>query len=115
MSGDRDGWYSYGCAFRYTVDGETYDVVAEESNRPWGKGLTVRVFDGGQLRQTFRFSCHPEFDGYDVLQAKTFAELLDIAIAILSESGASQRSAREAGLTLGFRLNGRGNNAASIR
>jgi hypothetical protein len=66
-----------------------YHCVATRSDRPWGHALDMSVFDAvsGDFLNTLAFACHPEFAGYEELQAMSTEQLVELAKAQL-ESGA---------------------------
>lgn len=96
--------------FDYIVDGTTFEAVAEESSRTWGKGVRIRIFDSeGNLRDGLTFACHPEFDDFEEFQNKTADERLTIAIDILNSGiyTASLEESRSMGTQTLLRFNGR--------
>jgi hypothetical protein len=65
-----------------------YRCVAVRSDRPWGNGLRVDMFGAdGQLSNIVMFACHPEFPGFDTLQAMGTEQLVERAAAQLRTGG----------------------------
>ncbi len=78
--------------------------VAVRCDRPWGHGLQVSIYDGcqGNILNQVQFGCHPEFAGYDQLQAMSSEQLVSLAKAHL-EFGTLDESLARASAN-GFRL-----------
>ena len=82
-----------------------YRCIAVRSDRTWGNGLKVNVFDNvGELLNVVHFSCHPEQSGYDTLQAMRTDQLIELAARQLQteDCKTSLAKARQNGLTLYF-------------
>lgn len=68
----------------FVFEAGEYHCVAVRSDRPWGNGLKVKIFGtDGQLLNVVLFACHPEFPGYDVLQAMGTEQMVERAAALL--------------------------------
>jgi hypothetical protein len=94
----------------FTFVAGQYRCVAVRCDRAWGHGLRVSIHDGhsGHLLNTVQFACHPEFAGYDQLQAMSTEQLISIAKTKL-ESGAldenlAKARAAELGLIVRFEM-----------
>lgn len=81
--------------------------VALRRDRYWGHGLEVSVYEAGNgdLLTKIHFCCHPEFSGFEQLQAMSTEQLASLAQTQLA-SGALNKSlqALNDGLTLFFRF-----------
>lgn len=80
----------------FVFEAGEYHCVAVRSDRPWGNGLSVEMFGAdGQLLNIVIFACHPEFPGFDVLQAMGTEQMVERAAAQL-RTGALEHSLSEA-------------------
>jgi hypothetical protein len=87
----------------YSFSTGEYQCIAARSDRTWGNGLKVSVFDDqGQLLNVVHFSCHPEQSGYDTLQAMRTDQLIKLAARQLKTENCktSLAKARQNGLIL---------------
>jgi hypothetical protein len=87
----------------YSFDAGEYRCTATRSDRPWGNGLTVKIFDHSEtLLNVVHFGCHPERPGYDALQAMSTEQLIALAIHQLRTENCleSLRQVREHGFQL---------------
>ena len=61
------------------IEGATYNAIAVRRDYSWGHGLDVCLInlDGSQIGN-LSFVVHPEFDDYELYQAKSTEQLLAI-------------------------------------
>ena len=71
--------------FSVEFNGIKYSVKSEEKSASWGHGVKLSIFKpDGTLLSSVSYSCHPEFDSFKHYQAKTIAELTEIAVSRLA-------------------------------
>ncbi|CCD99429.1 hypothetical protein [Bradyrhizobium sp. STM 3809] len=85
-----------------------YRCVAARKDRPWGHALEVSVDDAasGDLLNSIVFACHPEFTGFETLQALSTDQLIGLARAQLASGALDARLAdpQTRGWTLFYRF-----------
>jgi hypothetical protein len=84
-----------------------YRCVAARSDKSWGHGLKVSIFDlEGLLLNVVTFACHPEFPAYETLQTMSTEKLIELAANQLNtgELEESLVKARQADLQLYVRF-----------
>ncbi|MBR1145714.1 hypothetical protein [Bradyrhizobium sp. AUGA SZCCT0431] len=87
----------------FKFDAGGYRCVAVRSDRPWGHGLDVKLFDGeGDLLNAISFVCHPEFPAFGILQTMNTEQLVELAANRLNtgELDSALLDVREAKLQL---------------
>lgn len=64
----------------FGFDAGGYRCMAVRSDRPWGHGLDVNLFDSeGSLVNAVSFAGHPEFPAFEILQAMNTEQLVELA------------------------------------
>ena len=103
--------------FIYTENGVSFEALACEANRSWGKGVAIQIIGSdGAVRNRVTFVVHPEFPRYDEYQSRTFEDLLGEAKAQLNSGQltVSLSDVAEAGLELFVAFNGNGRHNQSM-
>src|SRR5687768_13277484 len=93
--------------FSYIIGETAHRCRFVRADRPWGHAIDVQILgeDGEPLNRVV-FACHPEHPAYDELQAKSTAELAQLAAQQMGTGRYEEAlaQARQAGAVLLFRF-----------